>query len=118
MSGWQVTESVDVAPQIYSAVYFIHLTGSNKCLYSSEMNHYGAPTSMYGDIEQLAANFPGCPLIPVDPHHALSLNWITVDEMATEMPYINDNIKACLRLIKDIKGEGNGDDTEGLRTSS
>ena len=38
-----------------------------------------------------------------DPHLALSLEWLEVHEMANNMPYINDTMKAALKLIKGVK---------------
>lgn len=111
---WHITEPVTVAPLTLSAVYFIYLPVSSKCLFSEDLAEYTSPQTNYGDPNQLASMKDNHPLIPIDPHLALSLNWITLDEMAMEMPYINDNVKACLKLIKDIKETEHGNDKEGL----
>lgn len=113
--SWHLTE---IAPQRYAAVYFIYLPVSNKCLYSEELSDFLAPMVYLGDVGGLSALKENHPLIPIDPHFALSLDWIELDKMIDEMPYVTDSLKACLKLIKDIKEEEHGDDKEGLSDSS
>ena len=96
------------------AVYFLYLPVSNRCLWSNQLSKFQLPISTYGDPSNLETTFSDAPLIPVDLHLALSLNWITIEEMADEMSYINDTIKACLKLVKDVKETDNGNDKEGL----
>lgn len=110
---WHVSDST-ITPQTFSAVYFIYLPVSNKCLFSEQLDKYSIPMENYGDPNQLVSTKPNHPLIPIDPHLALSLEWISLDDMAVEMPYINDSVKACLKLIKDIKETEHGNDKEGL----
>ncbi len=110
---WQIPAD-DYTPPSVSAVYFLFLPTANKCLHSTELGRYQTPSEYYGDPQGLSSSLNNPPLIPVDAHLALSLDWITIDELAMQMPYINDSIKACLKLIKDIKEEEHGNDKEGL----
>ena len=111
--GWEIRD-VNTAPPRLAAVYFIYLPVKDKCLYSNEINKYQIPSENYGDPSQLQGTYPNAPLIPIDPHLALSLGWIELDKMVGEMPYVTDILKACLKLVKDVKEEAHGNDKEGL----
>ncbi len=100
-------------PPTVPAAYFLFLPISSKLLWANNLNDWGTPTTFYGNIESWVSSMNNAPLIPIDPHLALSLNWLTIDEMVMDMPYVNDHVKAALKLIKDIKEEEHGNDKEG-----
>ena len=105
-------------PPMLEAAYFLFLPEKNEILWSNTLSLWASPQIYHGDIERWVATMDGAPVIPIDPHLALSLTWLAVDEMVYNMPYVNDHVKAALKLIKDIKDEEHGDDKEGLSTDS
>lgn len=99
---WNIPDAEYIVPS-KEAVYFIWLPEDNEIYYSSNLNNFGSPMMYNGSIENWARGQGNCPMIPIDPHLALSLNWVTVDEMVRNMSYVTDTMKAALKLIKDVK---------------
>jgi hypothetical protein len=100
---WHVADAEYTAPTL-EAVFFLWLPHDNEILYANTLEKWQSPLRYNGEIKNWSLGQNG-PLIPIDPHLALSLEWLTVDEMVMNMPYVTDNIKAALKLIKDIQDE-------------
>ena len=87
------------SPTSLMAVYYLVLPHENIVLYSTECsNHY--TSTWTGDLDSFIYAQPtGTPVIPMDPHHAMLLNWVDMDRMARNRPYIDDSIQAAIALV-------------------
>lgn len=94
--GWEVPMS---QPSTNSAVYFLELPTDYEILYAYDL---GSSTPMVhnGDFNSFAnSQGTGTPLIPMDTHHALLMDWVDMDRMARNRPYMDDAIKAAIALV-------------------
>lgn len=92
--GWNVPST---APATMSALYFLVLPQDYEVLYSYDPN--GSPMVHSGDYNSFAINQGEAPLIPMDTHHALLMDWVDMDRMARNRPYMDDAIKAAIALV-------------------
>jgi hypothetical protein len=93
--GWEVTTA---APTTLSALYYLVLPSDYEVLYAYDAN--GTPPMKHtGDFNSFAINQGDCPLIPMDTHHALLMDWVDMDTMARNRPYLDDAIKAAIALV-------------------
>jgi hypothetical protein len=93
--GWDVPSS---APTTQSALYFLVLPTDCEVLYAYDPNG-SPPMSHSGDYNSFAISHGDPPLIPMDTHHALLMDWVDMDRMARNRPYMDDAIKAAIALV-------------------
>lgn len=104
MGAWGVEDqnayvAVPIKPAINNAQYFLLLPVENVVLYKHEISTSMAPTTFTGDFASFANMFPNSPLIPLDAHTALVLNWVNVERMSRNCSYLNDTIRAAIALV-------------------
>ncbi len=89
-----------VQPTYQEAQYFLILESENKVLYANQLTPYSAPFEHFGDFASFVSmQGPDCPLIPVDTHTALSLNWVDMQRMVRNRPYLDETMKAAIALV-------------------
>lgn len=95
---WSVPSTTTPPPSV-EAVYFLWLPEEQVVLwahYSDDIN----PSEYQGNIGlfkgTLATNTP---MIPMDSHHALSLNWLDINRMTRNRPYLDEAIRAAIALV-------------------
>lgn len=94
--GWEINNA---PPNSLSAVYYLVLPTDFKVLFSYELNN-STPMEYAGNFQQFTGSQPhGTPFIPLDTHHALLLEWVDMDTMARNRPYLDDAIKAAIALV-------------------
>lgn len=99
MAMWGVTDT-NYLPPSADAHYYLVLPADNVVLYSTELGEYSTPLSYCGGFDMFKGFvLQGTPLIPVDTHHALLMNWVDMDRMARNRPYMDDAIKAAIALV-------------------
>ena len=97
MAMWGV---ITAEPAVNAAQYYLVLPTENIILYATELGEYMSPAMHNGDFEGFKNMWAsGTPLIPVDTHHALLLDWVDMDRMARNRPYLDDAIKAAIALV-------------------
>ena len=99
MATWGVTDTT-YQPTTTDAHYYLVLPTDNEVLYSTELGEYTTPMVYAGTFDMFKGFvIQGTPLIPVDTHHALLMNWVDMDRMARNRPYLDDAIKAAIALV-------------------
>jgi hypothetical protein len=95
--GWSIESA---PPSTMEAVYFLILPDEFVVLYNTELSEVMPPFIYNGDMQQfIGSQVPGSPLIPLDTHTAMTLNWVDLDRMSRNRPYMNDAIKAAIALV-------------------
>ncbi len=95
--GWEIISSGP--PVQMQAVYYLVLPGDFKVLWSNDLN-MGPALEYMGDYTQfMTMQAYGTPMIPLDTHHAILLNWVTLDVMCRNRPYMDDAVKAAIALV-------------------
>ena len=95
---WSIRTTQSVDP-----VYFIRLPADYTFLWANNLTD-SFPQNFIGDMYGFTNHVPrGTPLIPIDFHHALSMNWVTIDVVVRNMPYLDDTIKAAILLVVNQK---------------
>lgn len=81
------------------AVYYLWLPEDNVVLWAYYSDDT-SPTEYVGSLNMFKNTLAnGTPMIPMDSHHALCLDWLTMDRMARNRPYLDDAIKAAIALV-------------------
>lgn len=87
------------SPAQLQAVYYLVLPDEFKVLWANDLSMNGA-LEYVGEFTQfLTMQTYGTPMIPLDTHHALLLNWVDMDRMSRNRPYLDDAIKAAVALV-------------------
>lgn len=94
---WSIQEQV-VAPRIIEAVYFLYLPVDGVVLHSTELMG-GIYHTAYEGLSSFISRHEDTPLIPVDIHLAVSLNWVKPDQMSKNMPYLDEKMRAAIALV-------------------
>lgn len=95
--GWEVVES---QPNSYSAMYYLVLPEDNKVLYSYDLDNYKTPMEWLGDFNSFrTSQGTNTPYIPIDTHHAMLLEWVDLQTMSRNRPYLDETIKAAIALV-------------------
>ena len=81
-----------------SALYFLVLPQDLVVLYAYDCNT-STPMKHVGNYDSFETIQRDAPLIPMDTHHALLMNWVDMDQMARNRPYLDDAIKAAIALV-------------------
>lgn len=99
--GWEVEQDTGYTPPPkVGAVYYLVLPTDNIVMNSINLNGSWAPSEYAGTFDQFIGTLlTGTPLIPLDTHHALLLEWVDIDRMARNRPYLDDAIKAAIALV-------------------
>lgn len=85
-------------PSTLTAVYFFALPVDNVILWAEDLT--SVPTKYNGDLRWfLIYEVNDRPVIPLDMHNAICLNWLQPYELARNMEYIDDSIRAAVALV-------------------
>lgn len=92
---WSVESSQ--TPVSYKAKYVFYLPVDQKVLHSEVLN--SPPLYHYGSLDNFISFHYGSPIIPIDPHTALSLEWLSREEFVNNAPYLDETVKAAIKLV-------------------
>ena len=97
---WSTPAAVAPTPVTYEAVYFLVLEREQVVLHSDELKSWSGPMEWGGNLDSfMGTKAEGTPFIPVDPHTALSLGWLSSIRLANNMPYLDESIRAAIALV-------------------
>lgn len=92
---WQIEKS---QPSTQTAVYFFALPVDGVVLNNHELTN--APLRYYGNLQDwLQYEAYDKPVIPLDAHNVICLNWASPEEIVKNMEYLDDTVRAAIALI-------------------
>lgn len=94
---WKITTESNTK-QDHHAVYYLVLPESCEVLHTDDLSY--SPHCHVGDFTSFRhTHTVETPLIPVDPHHAICMDWVDARLMAKNMMYLSEEIRAAVALV-------------------